>query len=80
MLKHASNGQDHTYVIFGVYFVAFVLFLFISALLFRAHAMGNMILLSANQFPELHAMVVEGAEKLEMKKVPDTFLAVATSC
>ena len=71
MLKHASNGQDHTYVIFGVYFVAFVLFLFISALLFRAHA---------NQFPELHAMVVEGAEKLEMKKVPDTFLAVATSC
>lgn len=56
------------------YFVVIILFFAISAWLFRANAMGNMILITGDQFPHIHKMVVEGANKLGLKSVPDTFL------
>jgi Zn-dependent protease with chaperone function len=56
------------------YFVLFGLFYFFAALLFRANAMGNMILISEEQFPHLHQMVKEGAEKLGLDSMPEAFL------
>ena len=56
------------------YVIAFLLFFAISALLFRANAMGNMILISQDQFPELNLMVIEGSKKLGLKSSPEAFL------
>lgn len=50
------------------------LFVFVSRVLYRASAFGNMILLGPHQFPELYAMVVAGANELGMSKPPRTFL------
>jgi Zn-dependent protease with chaperone function len=57
-----------------LYIVAFGIFFFVAALLFRANAMGNMILISAEQFPHLHQMIVEGSKKLELESAPEAFL------
>jgi Zn-dependent protease with chaperone function len=59
------------YVFYGV---VIWIFLFVSSLVYRATAFGNMILLGPDQFPELHAMVVEGARELGMAKAPHAFL------
>ncbi len=56
------------------YLVAFILFFGIAALLFRANALGNMILISEDQFPHLHYMVIEGAKKLGLASPPEAFL------
>lgn len=60
-------------VLIGFYGVPIVIFLIVSAWLFRAHAMGNMILISEEQFPHIHRMVVEGAQKLGMS-TPEAFI------
>ena len=56
------------------YGIAFALFYLVSSAVYRARAFGNMILLGPHQFPELHAMVVAGAQELGMNKTPRTFL------
>lgn len=55
------------------YVILFIAFMFISALLFRAAAMGNMILISEEQFPHIHEMVQEGAKKLGIS-APEAFI------
>lgn len=56
------------------YVIAFVLFFAIAALLFRANAMGNMILISDVQFPHLNKMIIEGSKKLGLESPPEAFL------
>lgn len=55
------------------YVLMFVIFFTVSALLFRANAMGNMVLVNQEQFPHIHDMVVEGSKKLGIA-VPETFI------
>jgi Zn-dependent protease with chaperone function len=50
------------------------LFYFISALVYRATAFGNMIMLGPQQFPELYAMVVKGSLEVGLSAPPKTFL------
>jgi Zn-dependent protease with chaperone function len=61
-------------MLYLVYGGSIALFYFIAGLAYRASAFGNMILLSEKQFPELHAMVVEGAKTLGMSPTPKVFL------
>ena len=56
------------------YTVLFGLFFLFASLLFRANAMGNMILISEEQFPHLHQMVIEGSKKLGLNSSPEAFL------
>jgi Zn-dependent protease with chaperone function len=56
------------------YGIAIALFYWISAAAYRATAFGNMILLGPQQFPELHAMVADGARELGMEAIPKAFL------
>jgi Zn-dependent protease with chaperone function len=56
------------------YVVAFIFFFGIAALLFRANAMGNMILISEDQFPYLNQMVIEGSKKLGLELPIEAFL------
>jgi Zn-dependent protease with chaperone function len=56
------------------YVFIFVVFIWISGLVYRAYSYGNMILLGRDQFPTLHAMVEEGAAKLGLKTPPAIFL------
>lgn len=56
------------------YGVAFMVFYWIAAAVYRASAFGNMILLGPRQFPELHAMVAEGAREIGLSETPKTFL------
>lgn len=56
------------------YFFLFGIFVFVAALLFRANTMGNMILISEEQFPHLHKMVIEGSRKLGLDTTPEAFL------
>lgn len=56
------------------YGVAFWLFYWISSAFYRATAFGNMILLTPEQFPELHKMVVAGANEIGLRKPPTAFL------
>ena len=73
----AGLGSPQAAPIVGVYLfygLLIWLFLFISGIAYRATAFGNMLLLSPQQFPKLHAMVVEGAQALGMSKPPQTFL------
>ena len=56
------------------YALAIGVFFLVAALLFRANAMGNMVLITEEQFPHLHRLIVEGAERLGMKSAPDAFL------
>ena len=57
----------------AMYIVLFVVFFVVLAFLFRAKAMGNMILLSKEQFPHIYQMVSEGAEKLQISE-PEAFI------
>jgi Zn-dependent protease with chaperone function len=61
-------------MIYILYFVGGVIFVVMSAGWYRAHAFGNMTMLSPRQFPELYQMVIEGAAQLGMTQPPTTFL------
>jgi Zn-dependent protease with chaperone function len=56
------------------YVFLFLIFILFSALAFRARAMGNMILVSEKQLPELFEIVLTGAQKIGLKTPPETFL------
>lgn len=56
------------------YAIAIAVFALIYRAIYRATAFGNMILLGPQQFPEIYAMVVAGAEALGMSEPPKTFL------
>jgi len=58
----------------GLYAVIALIGYLISVAAFRATAFGNMILLGPRQFPELHTMVVTGANELGMRSTPTAFL------
>lgn len=57
-----------------LYVVLFGIFYLISALLFRANAMGNMTLINEEQFPHLHQVVIDGSKKLGLESAPEAFL------
>jgi len=57
-----------------LYVVLFGIFYLISALLFRANAMGNMTLINEEQFPHLHQIVIDGSKKLGLESAPEAFL------
>ncbi len=67
-----SDGSAGIFII-AIYAIPVVIVLTISALLFRATAMGNMVLVNEQQFPHIHQMVVEGSERLGMTP-PETFI------
>jgi Zn-dependent protease with chaperone function len=60
-----------TYV---AYAVIISVFLMISAAVYRAFAFGNMMLLSREQFPELHTMVSSASRDIGLPNAPATFL------
>ena len=71
----STNQQlAHVVDVYIFYAVAFGIFYLISSAVYRANAFGNMILLGANQFPELHAMVVAGSQELGLSEAPKAFL------
>lgn len=59
---------------YATYAILLGLFIWISSAAYRATAFGNMLLLGPDQFPELHAMVQEGAAELGLKPAPKAFL------
>jgi Zn-dependent protease with chaperone function len=67
-----ADGQP-LLIVFAIYIVPLVLFYLLFEFIFRAKAMGNMLLVSKEQFPHIHVMLVEGAEKLDMQ-VPEAFI------
>lgn len=72
-----TSGNSQTASIVGIYVfyaVAFVIFYELASAAYRAFAFGNMILLGPQQFPELHAMVEQGAKALELRHTPKAFL------
>ncbi len=56
------------------YAVLLYLVYFISSLVYRAYAFGNMVLLGPSQFPQLHAMVVDGAREIGLGQPPRAFI------
>jgi Zn-dependent protease with chaperone function len=66
-----TGHMVHLYVGYGIAVAAFC---WIVAAAYRASAFGNMILLGPGQFPELHAMVVEGSQKIGLAEPPQTFI------
>ncbi len=70
----ASPEASTIAAVYLFYGIAIALFYFISGLAYRATAFGNMMLLSPEQFPELHAMVVAGSKELGFEEPPKTFL------
>lgn len=73
-LASDSATTRNVTMVYLFYAIAIALFVFISRVLYRASAFGNMILLGPHQFPELYAMVVAGANALGMDEPPKTFL------
>jgi Zn-dependent protease with chaperone function len=61
-------------ITYAAYAVIIAVFLVISAAAYRATAFGNMMLLSREQFPELHAIVVAAARDIGLAKPPTTFV------
>lgn len=60
--------------VYGFYGFLFIAYRLLAPLFYRAYAFGNMIRLSPQQFPALHAMVAEGAQQLGFKQTPTAFL------
>ncbi|WP_345891124.1 M48 family metallopeptidase [Burkholderia sp. Ax-1719] len=56
------------------YGVAIAIFYVIAAAFYRASAFGNMVLLSNEQFPEFHAMVVQASQEVGLSEPPKTFI------
>ncbi|GAB2924771.1 hypothetical protein GCM10027093_75360 [Paraburkholderia jirisanensis] len=61
----------HIYVGYGV---AFAIFYWLMGAAYRASAFGNMVLLSEEQFPEFHAMIVEASREIGLAEPPKTFI------
>lgn len=72
------TGSNHRIAqivdVYVVYGVLIALAYFVAAILYRATAFGNMTLLGPSQFPELHQMVVSGAQALGLEQTPKAFL------
>lgn len=73
-LTSTNQNTRYTTIAYLGYAIAIILFVFVSRVLYRASAFGNMVLLGPHQFPELYAMVVAGANDLGMSEPPKTFL------
>jgi Zn-dependent protease with chaperone function len=73
-LKSGNAQVINVVVLYVVYGIAIWLFYLIAGAIYRATAFGNMLLLGPDQFPQLHAMVVAGAEELGLSPAPRTFL------
>ena len=69
-----SKGHPEKLVIAAVEIVFFVLFFYLAKLFYRAHLYGHAVLIGERQFPKLHQSIVDGAQKLGMKRVPQSFL------
>lgn len=75
VLGSLGNPETAPMVIaYLVYAVIFAIGVEIAAIAYRASAYGNMILLSPQQLPHLHAMVEEGARELGLNPPPKAFL------
>ncbi|MFL5295018.1 MAG: M48 family metallopeptidase [Phenylobacterium sp.] len=72
----ASGNPQVVSVLWAYIFYGLViwLFYFLAGVFYRATAFGNMLLLSPQQFPQLHEMVVSGAQELGMRQPPRAFL------
>jgi Zn-dependent protease with chaperone function len=68
-----QNGGAASIAFWAIYAIAFILISLISAALYRAYAFGHQVLLSEQQFPAMHRMVVEGAAMLGLNP-PRVFL------
>lgn len=66
--------QPATGAVYLAYAIGFVLFLFISAALFRAKIYGNYVLISPSQFPHLYNMVQQGAANVGLNPAPTAFI------
>jgi Zn-dependent protease with chaperone function len=67
-------GMRQALLIYGLYGALFVVYRVLAPLFYRAYSYGNMIRLAPQQFPQLHAMVAEGAQRLGFAKTPTAFL------
>jgi Zn-dependent protease with chaperone function len=74
IVEMVQNGEAQSVAFWAMYAIGFILISLISAALYRAYAFGNQVLLSEQQFPALHRMVVEGAATLGIQKTPRVFL------
>jgi len=65
-----------TSAIFVVFFyiLIFWFFSYVAKSLVRAYMMGHYVLISEKQFPHLHKMVADGAQKLGLKEAPQAFV------
>lgn len=73
-LTQGSDKARADVAVFAAYGVGFALFSWLAQRFYRAFSYGNMIKLSDEQYPELYAMVKEGARGLGMSETPTTFL------
>jgi len=73
-LVAALVTQPATGIVYLAYAIGFVLFLFISAALFRAKIYGNYVLISPHQFPHLYNMVQQGAANVGLSPAPTAFI------
>lgn len=71
MGEQGAGGIALNFALYG--FFALLIFLIFVAV-YRANAFGNMILLGPRQFPQLHDMVVNGANELGMRGAPQAFI------
>jgi Zn-dependent protease with chaperone function len=72
----ASGNPEVLRVLWAYLFYGLViwLFYFLAGVFYRATAFGNMLMLSPQQFPQLHDMVLAGAQELGMRQPPRAFL------
>ncbi|MCX8255281.1 hypothetical protein RHAL1_01465 [Beijerinckiaceae bacterium RH AL1] len=61
-------------IILVVEIAIFALIIFIMGLFHRAYLFGHAVLITERQFPQLHASLQRGAEKLGLASVPQSFL------
>jgi hypothetical protein len=73
-LTSTSASTPMTTMVYFGYAIAIALFVFISRVLYRASAFGNMIRLGPHRFPQLYTMVVAGVNALGMDEPPKIFL------
>jgi Zn-dependent protease with chaperone function len=64
----------HAVRLYVAYAIVFAACYWMMGAAYRATAFGNMVLLGPGQFPELHAMVVEGSRKIGLTEPPKAFI------
>ena len=69
-----ANGKTAIIVLLAFYAGFLAVAGLLAAALARAYALGHNLLLGERQLPHLHGFVVEGAEALGLKQVPQAFL------